>query len=69
MQGEKVVEKVNNPDHADKKERKKHQDKKIKHERPAEYQRNADLITEDTVLEPLPKKNQILHKPDLKSYQ
>lgn len=35
MQPEKVVEKANNPDQADKKDRKKHEDKKIKHERPA----------------------------------
>ena len=46
-----------------KKERKNHdENKKPKHPRP-EYDRNADLITVDTVLEPLPKKNEILSKP------
>lgn len=35
MQPEKVVEKPNNPDQVEKKDRKKNEDKKIKHERPA----------------------------------
>lgn len=70
---DKAAEKTNDhpasPDHPEKKERKKHEDKKIKHERPAEFERNADLINEDTVLEPLPKKAELLQRPNLKDYQ
>ena len=48
MEGEIVVEKKvsESPDH--KKEHKKRQKKVIKHERPAEYERNAELITPET---------------------
>ena len=56
----------NNSPQGHKKDRKKHDKKPIKHERPAEYERNADLITIDTELEPLPKKGELLRKPELK---
>ena len=50
---------VEEPKHKEhKKDRKKgEENKKLRHPRPQEYERNADLITIDSVLEPLPKKN------------
>lgn len=51
------------PEKYQKKDRKKpDENKKPRRERP-EYERNAELITIDMVLEPLPKKNEILAKP------
>lgn len=61
MEPEAVIEKKNSsPDNAHKKDRKKKEDKgdkPVKHKRPEEYQRNADLITPQTELPPLPKKS------------
>lgn len=69
MEAEAVIEKKNSsPDNAHKKDKKKREDKpdkQIKHKRPEEYERNADLITPETELPPLPKKNEILPKPNI----
>ena len=41
-------------------------EKRVRPERKNEYEYNADIIDENTQLPPLPKKNQILQKPDIK---
>ena len=55
-----------------KKEKGEHHEKKPRAERPKrenEYEYNADNIDENTVIQPLPKKNEIIPKPDIKTYK
>lgn len=52
-----------------KKERKpKEENKRPRRERP-HFEKNAELITIDTVLEPLPKKNEVLPQPKREEYE
>lgn len=63
---------TNQPEKHHKKEKGEHHEKKPRAERPKrenEYEYNADNIDENTVIPAAPKKNEIIPKPDIKTYK
>ena len=69
MEGEAIVEKKTSEQPDKKNDHKKREKKVIKHERPAEYDRNPELITPETQLQPLPKKHEELPTPNIDDYK
>ena len=49
--------------------KKEPREKKVRPERKNEYEYNADIIDENTVIPALPKKNELIPKPDMKQYK
>ena len=62
------AEQNQNDKHQKKEGKHKDEKKKPRRERP-HFEKNADLITIDTVLEPLPKKNEVLPQPKREEYE
>ena len=50
-------------------QKKEPREKKPRPERKNEYQYNADIIDENTVIPALPKKSELIPKPDMKQYK